>query len=393
MSSDEVSNPLRCPICKEYQYLSFEKKGYRYDKLGIGYKLPYFKCDNCNKTVPLIPIDQIEEMAKNHLDDLKRLGKSGFYYLPIIGEDKKFENYPNLGLKYDSRDYYYIPGLKRHWENGSLTPVFFNQDLLLYYNNHPDYSVYMQSFSNVIIYKSDEALVPWGFGINRNGKLFGWLGDLYPVLSKSENKEHLHRFLGSNVDSDHDIFSDFYLMQIEVRADKSDNEIQIFRLKNKFDKLIFEKFKFEIFKVDIAKLKYEYKSPVLNEKNQVFNAYTGLNKLLVDNINARGINKLLQNEVDPTELKNKGSLKLLELFFKHKLNISYSDNLISPLFVLYDLRLLASHLTDDSFNEKYDFCKKRLNVDMSLNYIETFKQVVKSIIDMFDKLNKNIEEI
>ena len=393
MSSDEFINPLRCPICKEYRYLLFEKKRYRYDELGVCYKIPYYKCDNCNETVPLIPNKQIEEMVESHLKDLKRLGKSGFYYLKIKGEYEKFEKYPNLGLKYDSRDYYYIPGLIRPWETGSLTPVFFNLDLLLYYNNHPDYRVYMQSFSNVIIYKSNEALIPWGFGINRNGKLFGWLGDLYPFLSKSENEDHLHRFLSSNVDSDHDIFSDFYLMQIEARAEKSDNEIQIFRLKNIFEKLIYETFKFEIFKVDIAKLKYNYQSPVLNEKNQVFNAYMNLNILLIDNINAREIKKLLQNEVDPPELRNKGSLKLLKLFFEHKLDISDSDNLISPLFVLYDLRLLASHLTDDSFNEKYDFCKKRLNVDLSLNYIETFKQVVKSIIDMFDKLNKNIEEI
>lgn len=388
MSSNEVSNPLRCPTCKEYRYLSFEKKGYGYDELGIGYKIPYFKCDNCNKSVPLFPIDQIEEMAKKHFGELKRLGKSGFYYQPMRGEDKKFEKYPNLGLTYDSRDYYYIPGLIRPWEDGSLTPVFFNPDLLLYYNNHPDYRVYMQSFSNVIIYKSDEAIIPWGFGINRNGKLFGWLGDLYPFLSKSENEEHLHRFLGSNVESDHDIFSDFYLMQIEVRAEESDNEIQIFRLKNIFEKLIFEKFKFEMFKVDITELKFDYKSPILNEKNQVFNAYIHLNKILVDNINGKEIKKLLQNEVEPADLKNKRSLKLLELFSEYKLNISHLDNLISPLFVLYDLRVLASHLTDDSFNEKYNDCKERLKADLSLNYIETFKHVVKSIIDMFDELNK-----
>jgi len=393
MSSEESCNPLLCPICKEYRYLSFEKKAYGYDELEVGYKIPYFKCDNCNKTLPLIPDDKIEEMAKNHLDHLMQLGKSGFYSLRIRGEDEKFEKYHNLGLKYDSRDYYYIPGLIRPWNDGSLTPVFFDLDLLLYYNNHPDYRVYMQSFSNVIIYKNDEALIPWGFGINRNEKLFTWLKDLDSFLSKSDNVNHLNRFKASNIDSDHDIFSDFYLMQIEVRAEEPNNENQIFRLKNIFEKLIFEKFKFEIFKVDIAKLKYAYKSPVLNEKNQVFNAYIKLNILLIDNINATDIRKLLQNEVDPTDLKNKAGLKLLELFFEHKLNISRSDNLISPLFVLYDLRLLAAHLTDDSFNEKYDSCKERLNADMSLNYMETFKQVVKSIIDMFDELNKVLEEI
>lgn len=393
MSTKDYKNPLMCPICTEYQYLVFKKMRFTEDDNGIEYNLPFFRCDNCNKDTTVISEEKIDEMARNHFFEIKNLNMSGFYSLHIIGEDERFENYPIENLDYDARDYYFVPGLKRPWDDGLLTPVFFTKDLLLHYNNHPEYSVDLQSFSNVVIYKGDEALLPYGFGINRNRKLFAWLGDLYPFLSNPNNKEHLYRFLAANVSSDHDLFSDYYLMQIEARVVESDNEIQIFRLKKRFEDLISEKFNFKIFNFNIDDLKNDYKSPIMNEKTQVFSAFEELSNLIIENINKIDLKDNLKDVVDSKDLNDKGGLKLLELFFEHKLKLIDSHGVISPLFVLYDLRNLKAHLTVSSFDKKYGSCAERLGVDSSVNFIDLFEEVVTSIIEMFSTLNKGLVDI
>jgi hypothetical protein len=47
----------------------------------------------------------------------------------------------SVELKYDSLDYYYIPGLERPHDSGFLTPVFFSIEILPYFQAHPGYVV------------------------------------------------------------------------------------------------------------------------------------------------------------------------------------------------------------------------------------------------------------
>ncbi len=272
--------PLECPSCKEYMVLVFKKIGYTGTNKGIGCNLPFLKCGKCNQIIPIIPEEEMKEVAKKQLAEIPE----GYFKIPLRGEDKKFEKYESLEFKYDGRDYYYIPGLWRPWNEGFLTPVFFDTGLLLHYNNHPDYRVALNSFSNVTIYKKGEPLLPGGMGINQNGNLFAWLGDLFEVFSDGKCKGDLYRFLGSNVDSDHDVGSDYYANQIEANWTTPDNEVQIFSLKDKFEKFVLEKYKFKIYKLKIANLSEVYKSPVMDEKEQIVSSYVKLNNFLDENI-------------------------------------------------------------------------------------------------------------
>ena len=71
-----------------------------------------------------------------------------------------------------------------------------------------------------------------GFGINRYGKLFKWLGDLDRDFKEENMKPHLKRFQASNVPSDHEIVSKFYLSQNPFSPSdafqSSDNETRLF---------------------------------------------------------------------------------------------------------------------------------------------------------------------
>lgn len=57
---------------------------------------------------------------------------------------------------YDSDDYKYIPGLKRPWDEGFLTPVFFNREVLLKYDSSPIYRLSFASTTYGEIRRSDD---------------------------------------------------------------------------------------------------------------------------------------------------------------------------------------------------------------------------------------------
>lgn len=388
-------NPLQCDNCDEYMYFAIKGVRVKNDKKtkGIGMNLPFYECKNCGFSRPIKSKEKTIQFANKMLEKVEDGEFIPLNIKYLFGsetelEKGKFPQFDSLSFQYDSMDYYFIPGLYREWDKGFLTPIFFDIDVLIYYNNHSDYRVELTSLSRVHIYDKDgNAIIPHGFGINRNGKLICWLGDLQEQFTKPENERHLKQFRTFNIESDHDIVSDYYFNQIEAEFTESDNEVGIFSNKNDFENELEKKFGYRISKVDIDELTKEYKHPIINEKDQVFNAYLKLNNIL---------NESIQNDVLRTALKSKGmtndelkglrSLKLFELFLEKVLAIENVSVVICPLYVLYDLRLLAGHIEDSNFQEKYDNCKNRLNSPTEISHLDFFKNVVTSLIAFYNAL-------
>lgn len=388
--SDSSKNPLICSNCGEYRYLIIKKAIIRDSNKSVEVNVPFFECKHCNQTICAEPEEKIKAFLEN---ELKKTKDGEFYTVESNFENKQFSPYGDLKFKFDSIDYYFIPGLSRPWNKGYLTPVYFNTDLLLYYNNHPDYRVSLATFSSAVIYYKNEPLIPHGFGINRNGKLICWLGDLYTVLSEKENQEHLHRFLASNVESDHDIVSDYYFQQIEAKFTDTDNENKILHQKATFENNIFDKYKLSISKLNIDRLTIDYKHPIVSERQQVFNAYIQLNNLLIETICSSEFKIFLQNNGIPkTDLHNKKGLKLLEIFFTIILRFKDGSSLISPLFVLYDLRVISSHKENSEFEQLYVSCNTRLGLPGdNIDYIIQYRCLIEKIRDMYTEINKRLQ--
>lgn len=388
-------NPLKCPDCSDFRALIIKFVRFEKNNRGVDYNVPFFECPNCGNSEPIDTLQKWQIMAEKDRQNLQ----SGEYVSIVFDyENKKFERYDHLELKYDSIDYYLIPGLENPWDDGYLTPVFFDKDLLLYYNNHNEYSVRLSSFSSGNIYFRNEPLFNWGFGINRSGKIFKWLGDLDADFSHENMKLHLKRFQASNIESDHDVYSKFYLSQIPYSVEDafqgSDNEYQIFKLKNAFDKVFKDEFSLEFSKLDIGSLSEYYKQPMIEERHQIFNAYGNLDKYLVENIRKNELKQvILRSGVSENELKDLGSLKLFEKFMEHVLKIQNFKIVISPLYVLNDLRQLQSHLAIDSFDKKYNSCKERLKLDSSASDFAVYYELNKKIIEMFETLNGKLNGI
>jgi hypothetical protein len=396
-----MKHPLECPTCGDFKYIEFIGVRFEEGNKGLGIKLPFLLCKSCGHRQCMVPKEQCTKFK----DDMMPTLKDGeFFEMPLkfifskLDEESRFTHFDHLDFKYDATDYFLIPGLIRPEEDGYLTPVFFDKDVLLHYNNHPDYTVKLYSFSSGNIYYKGERLFNWGFGINRSGKIFKWLGDLSEDFKDEEMKPHLRRFQASNVPSDHDIVSKFYFSQnpfsYEDAFQKSDNEYRLFNLKSDFEYKIKNEFKFNLSKLDIDAVIAYYKHPILDERDQIFEAYLKLDKLINENLEQDNLKSiLLKNGLAKEDIKGFRSLKLFTLFVSHILKKADAEQLVTPLFVLNDLRQLHGHLANTSFYEKYSYCKIRLGALNDISDLDFFKIVIIELIKLFETLNgKDNEE-
>ena len=150
-------------------------------------------------------------------------------------------------------------------------------------------------------------------------------------------------------------------------------------------------YRIELSKINLQDLPSDYRQPMIDEINQVFRVYTSLNSALVETIQKKNIRKLLiDSGVPAEEIKSLGSIKLLERFLSEILRMEDSSSLVSPLFVLYDLRGLDSHFKSSSFDQKYGDCKRRLNCDDAVGYLDFYKAVITAILNMYQKINARL---
>lgn len=388
MNRKEYINPLICHTCNNYRIIVYEDKLFTEKNKQLELELPFYYCEGCKEKTLINDELSIQKTAQQLLSEIqnnKRVKYSDTH------KTERFKRFEIKDLKYDARDYYDIPGLYRQFDQGYLTPVFFKLDLLLYYNNHNNYRVSLGTFSRVIIYEENDYLVEHGLGINKHGNLFCWLGDLYELLKEEEKKEHLYRFLASNIESDHDIRSDYYLQEIEAEFVDSDNENRVLKLKDIFEKKVYLKTRLSLSKIKITKPPIDYKPPIINERQQIFRSYTKINSLLTETIQTAEIKKyLLTKGFKEDELNNLGGLKTLDMFLKYTVGDKYEKTMISPLFYLYELRLLDSHFSDGNFNKDYGEIINEFGFKNPEDYIGFFKLLIKKIGDMYEYINKHL---
>ena len=92
------------------------------------------------------------------------------------------------------------------------------------------------------------------------------------------------------------------------------------------------------------------------------------------------------------ELTNKKGIKLLQLWLENNtIGINVNQE-ISPLFVLYDLRLVSAHLySDNSRDNMLKSCCTRLGLEENeRNYIVIANTLIDKLTTMYIKFSKTI---
>jgi hypothetical protein len=300
-----------------------------------------------------------------------------------VTRKKPNENFgfTDIPFIYDSDDYYYIPGLSREHDPGFLTPVFFNIEVLLKFDNSPEYRISFASKTYGDIRKGDDYSIP--FGINENRRVIMWLGD---IATLPKNEQYYLR--SENIDSDHTIGSEFYDGQIECIFTDLSPEDEFIKTRSEFHESAYKKFGHRLTHLDNETLTLieDLTPPVVETEKEIRYIIDLLNKINIESLDSPVIGKLLQDRgIDAGKL---GGLKRLQKLFEHEYPDQNIANIVSPFFVLYDLRVAYSHLASKEKREEVLLfsCERLGFKEMPPKFIDIYTQVLRALAQSYERL-------
>lgn len=380
--ADGERQSIYCGACNAHMFLSFED--FEEDVSGIRIAIkssPILKCSVCGYSVfpdhSRLAIIRMHEIATNKgVTEVSRIRRK---------PETRF-GLTNVEFLYDSDDYEYIPGLERVNDTGFLTPVFFRKEVLIKYQNRPEYAVRFSSRTYGEIIKGDEYSI--AFGINRNNRLIMWLGD---IAALPVDEQHYLR--SENVPSDHDIGSEFYDGQIEAQFTKPPPEDLLIAARKEFLAHAQKKFgsKLDHLSVEIIESIRGLTPPIVETEDESGRVIRLLNQIVVESINNGLLETLLSRRAgDPVP---KGSLKRLQKFFEIEYPNADIHSTLSPFFVLYDLRVLASHLIPQAKKEEeWNYACERLGISNTVTRTDLYNELLRKLTSSYGALTRLFRE-
>lgn len=373
---------LYCDKCGGYLTLTFRLFDENVSGIHIRIEgLPYLSCDNCN--LHFLPDDSrfaiiyLHEQATKKKSDVVKVTRNK------TNVDYEFTKVPFI---YDSDDYKYIPGLKRPFDEGFLTPVYFNKEVLLKYDASPTYRLSFASTTYGEMRQGDDFSIP--FGVNKNGKVIMWLGD---IAQLPETEQYYLR--SENVESDHSIGSEFYDGQIEVKFTEHSKEDALFKKRSVFLEECFKRFGVKIAHLDkeVYDLALSFNAPIVDTEKERRHVADTLNKIHLESFDNNALGQILNGfSIDPKKL---GSIKRIQGVMEQIASPVEVSNVISPFYVLYDLRVAYSHLGSKEGNEeKLQSVRERLGTSSEAGLLEIYSALIDQLGNSYDGFTTYIKE-
>lgn len=375
-SSGKVQR-IYCDKCSAHLDLSYSD--FDDDVSGVYISLsglPVLVCPSCTSTY-------LPDRSRFAVIELHRQALTKKSNLVTVKRNKTARDFgfTNVPFQYDSDDYHYIPGLSREFDEGFLTPVFFNKEVLIKYDVHPSYRVTFASRTYGSIRQGSDFDIP--FGINRNGRLVMWLGD---IARLPENEQFYLR--SENIPSDHSIGSEFYDGQIEAIFTDRPPEDQLFEQRSLFLEAGYSRFgeKLAHLENEVLDLAISIRRPVVDTPAERRNIADALNKVYLESLDNKALERvLLKLGQDAAKL---GSLKRLQKLVETVAPTEGIAGAMSPLYVLYDLRVAYSHLgSEEGQEEKLRFVRDRLGLPASADLFSIYDAIVPALRGAFAKLS------
>lgn len=343
------------------------------------------KCKKCLKKYKTIHLFKI-------INEIKKQGRKNVTIDFSFFNDLLYKDYTVeegvVKFIYDKDDYFNLPGLERNHNIGFLTPVYFKYDVLLKYKYDPHYSIKINSTTYSSITFEREWNIP--FGINSNNRVIMWLGDILAL--PLEEQFYLRSF---NILSDHHLQSAFYDGQINVVWAKKSNEQRLFEAKKNLFEAIKSKYNIDIMSYfdETEHIFSTINKPIFNSRKAFDNEIIDLNKVFSESFSKSELKKYIEPLIKDNEkevFNNYGSLKLLCLFVINKLNYTNEESmsLLSPIFVLTDLRNCAGHLKNqENYESKFKECMKYLGLsEDESDFLKIYNVLIIKLRDTFENL-------
>lgn len=360
---------IYCDQCGMHSELCF----FDFDKIvsGIAIKiagLPVLKCPECGR-------EQLPERSRVAIVMLHQRAWERSLSTITVPRNKCIEDFgfTKIKFQYDADDYFYFPGLVRPHNRGFLQPVFFRRGVLLKYDNAPGYRVRFASTTYGMIITADDQI---NFGVNRHGNVVMWLGD---IAKLPEDEQYYLR--SENILSDHALGSEFYDGQIEVKFTDNTKEDQLFRARSEFLNDFQTRFgvsagHLEAEAFDIA---LSFNPPIVDTPKERRHVADTLNKVYLESLDRAALSIVLKDlGKNHTGL---GSIKLLQGIIEAVAPSEDVILLLLPLYVLYDFRVLSSHLVSDS--ARSESVNKRLGLLPDASIFQIYSRLRDGLLSTF----------
>lgn len=218
-----------------------------------------------------------------------------------------------------------------------LTPVYFNRQVLTRYLYDSRFTCEFASDTYGTVYGPDFDI---SFGVNKNGTVIAWLGDLQDRIPVRER----FYWLVENKEPEKEIASEFYDAQVDAKFTPPPAVIQCLNAIGKLNAAFHRKYGVHLYhdrsieeRIDETR---RYKRLVMNNVDDFKRFISELNEIINENTNNVELRRLLTERGEVIVSGSKGN-KLLQAVYETVL--SDTENLIAPFYFLYDLRLWADH--------------------------------------------------
>lgn len=362
-----------CESCKSHLELRFED----FDHLVSGVAmtivgLPQLICPACSRSH--LPDLSRYAIVRLH-DDTIAAGRTAVH----VQRRKRTNDWNRTIVRfdYDPDDYFYIPGLHRSFDEGFLQPVFFKRRALMKYDNLPGYQVKFASRTYGSIITDNDDLI--AFGINRHDSLVMWLGD----IAKLPDAEQYY-LRSENIPSDHAIGSEFYDGQIEARFTDRSPEDELFRSRSEFLTACQKRFGASFGHLDAAvhALALGFNPPSVDTPKERRHVADTLNKIYLESLDNAALAKALTSAGVST--KATGPLKRLQALLETVGPTPDIHALMSPFFVLYDLRVAYSHISSSGDDKLPDSIYERLGLPVGASLAALYDRLVEQMIASYE---------
>lgn len=348
--------------------------------------MPALVCFNCKK---IYPPDWTMEFIRQIVRGSKKRGTNEFRAEKNKASQRRYDICKNINFKYDAMDCKCIPGLHGALaKDGFFTPVFFNREVLHKYISFDKYGITIHGNTYGTIFFEDENCL--SFGINRNKKIFCWLGDIEENVPQSE----MFYLLSENIESDHDVASEFYAGQIEAEFAEYSDENKLLNQRNNFDQSWKAKYSSKIFRYEknIYELLDNLVRPVNWNKSGVMPVFKSLNSVCIESLSRDTIIVAIKTKELDFDAKNVGALKLIEKLIEITHPNLDAKAIMKPFFILYDFRLILSHdYTEEAEKEKLDSCYQRLGILKNYtNFERLYDRLLEKLIESYSKIADSI---
>lgn len=223
-----------------------------------------------------------------------------------------------------------------------LTPLYFHKQVLTRYLYDSRFECEFSSDTYGLI-RGPEFQIP--FGINKNGSVLCWLGDLEEHVPIRER----FYWLVENKEPENELASEFFDAQIGAAFTQPPAIVRCLNALGALNAGFHRMYGVHLYRDRSIEERIEearrYARILLNNVDDFKRFVSELNEIINENTNNTEVRRLLVARGVGVDPGTKGN-KLLELAYKNLLKDT--ANLIAPFFYLYDLRLWADHSMGDA---------------------------------------------